>query len=188
MYRAFLKMYRDLSRVYSTTSKAYRDLLKAYRGLPAPLLLHTWSKSQKCSIYGATDDKFCSIYGAKIKNAPSAPYMEQKSKMLHIWSRIKAFAMLFAVLAASNGTASAQQSSAGEIADTQICARYFAEAEAAYGTPQHVLWAIGMVESRKGATPWPWTLNIQGQGVYFDSKASALARLREVIARGVTNG
>jgi hypothetical protein len=34
--------------------------------------------------------------------------------------------------------------------------------------------------------PWPWTVNAQGQGYYFDSKKDAIAFVQELQAQGVS--
>ena len=50
--------------------------------------------------------------------------------------------------------------------------------------------AIGRVESgrRDGQgtlNPWPWTLNAEGQGSFYDGKAEAVAAVRALQARGL---
>lgn len=71
------------------------------------------------------------------------------------------------------------------------CREAIATAERAHGTAPGLLNAIARVESgradpRGGAlTPWPWTINAEGQGRHFDSKAEALAAVRALQARGV---
>ena len=57
--------------------------------------------------------------------------------------------------------------------------------------PEHLLAAIGRVESGRrdpqtgGWHPWPWTINAEGQGFFFDTKAQAIAAVRDLQARGV---
>ncbi len=57
-------------------------------------------------------------------------------------------------------------------------------AEAAAGLPANMLVSIGMVESGRVdavsrlVVPWPWTVNIDGAGRYFASKAEAVAFTR----------
>ena len=53
-----------------------------------------------------------------------------------------------------------------------------------------LLLAIGRVESgradpRAGLTPWPWTINAEGQGRHFESKEEAIAAVQELQGRGV---
>lgn len=71
------------------------------------------------------------------------------------------------------------------------CRHAIAAAERAHGTAPGLLNAIGRVESGRadpqgGAlTPWPWTINAEGQGRHFDSKEEAIAAVRALQARGV---
>ena len=57
--------------------------------------------------------------------------------------------------------------------------------------PAGLLHAIGKVESGRpdaaagGATAWPWTINAEGQGRYFDTKEAAIAAVEALRARGV---
>ncbi len=64
-------------------------------------------------------------------------------------------------------------------------------AERAGAIPEHLLAAISRVESgrldpRTGSiAPWPWTINAEGQGLFYDTKAQAMAAVRALQARGV---
>jgi hypothetical protein len=57
--------------------------------------------------------------------------------------------------------------------------------------PPHLLAAIGRVESGRrdpvtGAWhPWPWTVNAEGQGLFYESKAAAVAAVRSMQAQGM---
>jgi len=59
-----------------------------------------------------------------------------------------------------------------------------AAAEQAAALPANMLVSIGMVESGRAdpltgkVAPWPWTVNADGAGHYFDSKADAIAFTR----------
>jgi hypothetical protein len=63
----------------------------------------------------------------------------------------------------------------------QLCREAITAAERAYGIPSHLLAAIARVESgRKDPNlgtfdPWPWTINMDGQGSFYDSKTQAVA-------------
>jgi hypothetical protein len=57
----------------------------------------------------------------------------------------------------------AAPSSAG---DSAYCLRSIPMAEHAFGIPAGLLHAISLVESGRDGGPWPWTLNIDGKGVY----------------------
>lgn len=71
------------------------------------------------------------------------------------------------------------------------CRAAVRQAERGAAIPEHLLAAIARVESgrrdpRTGrATPWPWTINAEGQGFFFESKAEAIAAVRSLQARGV---
>jgi len=73
----------------------------------------------------------------------------------------------------------------------QACRAAIAAAEQRYGIPTGLLAAIGEVESGRtdpatGARlPWPWTVNAEGEGHFFDSKEAAIAWVRAALARGI---
>jgi hypothetical protein len=62
-----------------------------------------------------------------------------------------------------------------------VCRQAVAAAERAHGIPTHLLAAIARVESGRrdmasGAyNPWPWTINFDGQGSFYDNKMQAVA-------------
>ena len=71
------------------------------------------------------------------------------------------------------------------------CRAAIAVAEQEHGLPPALLGAIARVESGRpqaegGVAPWPWTINAEGQGRFFDSKAEAMAAVEALRARGVT--
>jgi hypothetical protein len=71
-----------------------------------------------------------------------------------------------------------------------LCRQAIQAAERTQAIPDSLLAAIGRVESgRPDASgtyhPWPWTINAEGEGRYFDSKAEAIAAVRTLQARGV---
>ena len=63
----------------------------------------------------------------------------------------------------------------------QLCRQAIAAAERAHGIPANLLAAIARVESgrRDPVTgtfnPWPWTINMDGEGSFYDNKAQAVA-------------
>jgi hypothetical protein len=75
----------------------------------------------------------------------------------------------------------------------KISARAAARQEAALGLPRHLLNAIGKAESgrwneaTRESFAWPWTVTAGGEGRHFDTKAEALAEVRRLQARKVTN-
>jgi hypothetical protein len=62
-----------------------------------------------------------------------------------------------------------------------LCRPAIAASERAHNIPAHLLAAIARVESgRKDPTtgkrnPWPWTINADGQGSFYDDKPGAMA-------------
>src|SRR5579859_1047005 len=95
------------------------------------------------------------------------------------------------VLLLSAASALAEPTALSPIAPGLLCRSAIATAERANGIPASLLAAIGRVESGRrdpvsGAThPWPWTINAEGQGSFFDTKAQAIAAVRDLQARGV---
>lgn len=65
-----------------------------------------------------------------------------------------------------------------------LCAKAIVAAEQAHAIPPRLLAAIARVESGRrdaetGATrPWPWTINLDGQGSFYDDKPQAIAAAR----------
>src|SRR5206468_9742387 len=77
----------------------------------------------------------------------------------------------------------------GQAPPSALCRGAIAAVERATGIPDRLMQAIGIVESgrpdeRGGTTAWPWTLNVEGVGYSFESKAQAVAAVNEHRARG----
>jgi hypothetical protein len=72
-----------------------------------------------------------------------------------------------------------------------LCLPAIAAAERATGIPAGLLRSIALVESGRpdpasGRTvPWPWTINAEGAGRTFETKAQAVAATRALLAAGV---
>jgi soluble lytic murein transglycosylase-like protein len=72
-----------------------------------------------------------------------------------------------------------------------LCASAIVTAEFSARLPPNLLEAIARVESGRPdpstgrLQPWPWTINADGVGVFFASKAEAIAAVRTLQARGV---
>ncbi|HEX4172020.1 MAG TPA: lytic transglycosylase domain-containing protein [Acetobacteraceae bacterium] len=72
-----------------------------------------------------------------------------------------------------------------------LCRSAVAVAERSSGIPAHLLAAIAHVESGRrdpltGAVhPWPWSVNAEGQGSFYETKAAAIAAVRAMQARGI---
>ena len=64
-------------------------------------------------------------------------------------------------------------------------------AERTQSVPNHLLAAIGLVESGRRDpatgqwTPWPWTIDVGGQSTFFSTKAEAIAAVQALQAKGV---
>jgi soluble lytic murein transglycosylase-like protein len=79
----------------------------------------------------------------------------------------------------------------------QMCRQAIVAAERAHGIPPHLLAAIARVESgrRDQASgtynPWPWTINFDGAGSFYESKPEAVATaatLRPRVTRSIDVG
>ncbi len=73
----------------------------------------------------------------------------------------------------------------------QLCQQAIESATRAHAAPPGLMAAIGRVESGRhdptsGALhPWPWTVDAEGQGAFYDSKELAIAAVHALQARGV---
>ena len=71
-----------------------------------------------------------------------------------------------------------------------LCRAAILQAERASGVPNRLLDAIAVVESGRrdpvsGAVyPWPWTINVEGVGHVYESKAEAIAAVQALQAQG----
>lgn len=72
----------------------------------------------------------------------------------------------------------------------RLCTQQFPIQEQKYNIPTHLLAAISTTESGRWhkelgmAIPWPWTVNVEGKGYYFKSKAEAIAQTTNFIQQG----
>jgi hypothetical protein len=88
-------------------------------------------------------------------------------------------------------TAGALPLSQFAVSPGEQCRMAISAAERGHGVPPQLLASIGRVESGRrdpgtGAWgAWPWTINAEGQGAYFDTKAEAIAAVQALQARGV---
>ncbi len=70
------------------------------------------------------------------------------------------------------------------------CTQYFPQQERANNIPTHLLAAIATTESGRWhenlqmSVPWPWTINVEGKGYYFATKAEAIAHTQNFLAKG----
>jgi transglycosylase-like protein with SLT domain len=72
-----------------------------------------------------------------------------------------------------------------------LCRRSIQAAEREHRLPPSLLMAIGRVESgridskTRSLTPWPWTINAEGQGRHFETREEAIAAVEALQARGI---
>ncbi len=75
--------------------------------------------------------------------------------------------------------------------DTLVCMEATQKFEKKYHIKKHLLTTIASVEtgrwnsSEKQSIAWPWTVNAQGKGLFFDSKAKAVAEVKRLQKAGV---
>ena len=102
--------------------------------------------------------------------------------------QIKALLVLGTLLAAGQASA---LGTLNVYKDNEICRAAIARVERATRIPKNLMQAIALVESGrpdpiKGANvAWPWTINAEGKGAYFATKAEAVAEVARLRARGV---
>lgn len=98
--------------------------------------------------------------------------------------------MGFAAAASATPAAPASYAHDPMIEGARQCTQQFPVQEREQGIPNHLLAAISSTESgrwHKGlgmALPWPWTINVEGKGYYYDSKAEAIAHTAQFIKQG----
>ena len=97
--------------------------------------------------------------------------------------------MRFWLLILALGTLVCAREARAEVAPSALCRSAITSAERAFGIPDRLMQAIGVVESgrtdeRGGVTAWPWTLNVEGVGYVFDTKQDAIAAINAHRARG----
>src|SRR5471030_1386490 len=89
---------------------------------------------------------------------------------------------------------SSQSYAAGQdalIEGAKLCTKHLPRYEREYAIPTHLLSAIASTESGryheglKLKLPWPWTINANGKGYFFENKEDAIAAVRKLRARGV---
>lgn len=69
-----------------------------------------------------------------------------------------------------------------------LCDRAASQAAKSTGVPVDILLAISRVETGRqqdgSLSPWPWTINADGKGAFYDSKAEAVAAASAHLADG----
>ncbi|MEY4984812.1 MAG: hypothetical protein RIR62_3078 [Pseudomonadota bacterium] len=70
------------------------------------------------------------------------------------------------------------------LADGALCDRAAERAAADRGIPLALMQAITRAETGRDGQPWPWTLNINGQGLWFATKGEAALAARTALEAG----
>ena len=73
---------------------------------------------------------------------------------------------------------------AGPEETAQLCDRAAARAARDSGVPLDVLRAITRTETGRSGLPWPWTVNLEGLGQWFETRQDALDHVEAAHARG----
>ncbi|MSO92617.1 MAG: lytic transglycosylase domain-containing protein [Rhodospirillales bacterium] len=74
-----------------------------------------------------------------------------------------------------------------------LCRKETSKLERSEGIPMHLLTAISLAESgrwdetSRASAAWPWTVMAEGEGRFYDTKEQAVAEVRKLQRRGVSN-
>lgn len=106
------------------------------------------------------------------------------------WGLVGLTLLTLGLTSVANNPAQAMMvaNNAGAIRD---CSPLMRMAEAQYGIPDRLLQAIAYAESGRTdpkngrRVAWPWTINAEGDGFVFDTKAAAINRVRALRQQGV---
>ncbi len=99
--------------------------------------------------------------------------------------------ILFPILAAFGPVRAAEPPPAWR--DAALCSQAIAATEQAQALPLRLLKAVALAESgrwdkaRRESFAWPWTVTSGGTGQYFPDKEAAIAAVKRLHAKGVTN-
>jgi len=93
--------------------------------------------------------------------------------------------------AATLALAVAPSASAAAKDEAGACLGLIKSAEKSHAIPEGLLKAIGFTESGRVTAdgrrvPWPWTVNAEGQGYYFETKKDAIAFVQELQSHGIS--
>lgn len=98
-----------------------------------------------------------------------------------------------ALLMQSAGDRRAQSTLPDPARPETLCDAAVRAAEARHRLPAGLLFAISKVESGRFDTamhrlePWPWTVQAEGRGIYFENETQAIQWVKDAMARGVTS-
>lgn len=77
------------------------------------------------------------------------------------------------------------------IEGAKLCTRHLPRLEREYAIPTHLLSAIASTESGRYHSglgmklPWPWSINANGKGYWFETKEEAIAAVKKLRASGI---
>ena len=89
-------------------------------------------------------------------------------------------------------SAAPSESNAGSNRAQQVVPPGYRQVAHEHGIPPALFYAIALTESgytmptAEGIRPWPWTLNIRGEGRYYPSRRAAVAALAATVHGGET--
>ena len=115
-------------------------------------------------------------------------------KRLAIITGVALGALLLAQLTATAtlaNTGAARVAPSSRVEDATVCRDTIAHAERIKQIPVHLMQSVAIAESgrydaaNKAVLAWPWTINAEGEGKYFPTKAAAIAEVRRLQAQGV---
>jgi Transglycosylase SLT domain len=97
---------------------------------------------------------------------------------------------LFVVPTAYAAAPAPTSARASDVQQSRLCADAVAAAEQRFGIPHGLLLTMAKVESGRvlqssgTLAPWPWSVDADGVGYFFDSKASAMAWVQQALDHG----
>jgi hypothetical protein len=103
---------------------------------------------------------------------------------------IRSYLLPILLLLAASAAAARGLPAATIPAPSALCRAAILSAERSTHVPDRLLDAIAMVESGRrdpvsgAAYPWPWTINVEGQGHFYDTKAEVIAAVKAFQAQG----
>lgn len=106
-------------------------------------------------------------------------------------ARIVVWILSVSITSASLASTSAPRAKQLVGAELQIPSSYRVVASRK-GVPVEIIYSMALVESGKSLStgsyrPYPWTLNVEGKPMRFDSKAEVVQHLKQKIQSGVVN-
>lgn len=86
-----------------------------------------------------------------------------------------------------------ESSSSIKVEVAEMCSLSAARMEEKYGIKEHLLQTISSVETgrwndtQREIVSWPWTINVNGKGYYFNTKEEAVAKVKQLQEKGIHN-